>query len=295
MDYRKKLTCKAAREIDLVEYLSALGFEPAKIRGHQFWYFSPFRNERTPSFKIDRNRNRWFDFGEGIGGSIIDFAIRYSGFTIAEFLKSLELNDSYTFMTPPENIIQSKPEPSIVVQNVRPIFSSYLLEYLEERRISIDLADRYLKEIQYTNIGKGFYGLGFSNDKGGWEIRSRYFKGSSTPKFYTHFKSANSILCVFEGFMDFLSFLLMHQGQDIGSDYDCLILNSLSFVTLTIPIMATYNSVYLYLDNDKAGDKHTLIIKSEILQASDQRVLYKNYKDLNEFLCFPSIGTFKPP
>ncbi|MBT1687384.1 CHC2 zinc finger domain-containing protein [Dawidia soli] len=71
------LTCATARQIDLVYYLASLGYTPAKIRNNDYWYLSPFRDEKTPSFKIDRKLNVWYDHGEGTGGNLIDFGTRY--------------------------------------------------------------------------------------------------------------------------------------------------------------------------------------------------------------------------
>lgn len=293
---RKRLTCEQVREIDIVAWLARLGFEPAKIRGNDFWYCSPFRNERTPSLKVNRSLNRWYDFGEGIGGSIIDFGIRYMDCTIGEFvsLMSDDEQHSYSFFSPAPSYAAER-HTRVVITKVRPVFSRGLLRYLLERRISVPIADRFLKEITYTNHGKQYYALGFENDKGGYELRSAYFKGSNAPKYYTHIKCGSNTLSVFEGFMDFLSFLAIAEMSGIPSEHDFLILNSLSFVAPAIGRMNRYSNVQLFLDNDKAGDKQTLIIKSQIAQAEDHRILYKDHKDLNEFLCYPGTPRSQPP
>ncbi len=72
---KQRLSIEEARQTDMVDYLSKLGYEPAKVRGINYWYLSPLREERTPSFKINRKLNRWYDHGLGKGGNIIDFAI----------------------------------------------------------------------------------------------------------------------------------------------------------------------------------------------------------------------------
>ena len=33
-------------------------------------YYSPFRDERTPSFHIDEAKNTWYDYGTSEGGSL---------------------------------------------------------------------------------------------------------------------------------------------------------------------------------------------------------------------------------
>lgn len=87
---------KEAKQIDLVEYLSTLGFSPAKIRGNDYWYLSPLREEKTPSFKIDRKINCWYDHAFGKGGNIIDFGMYYFNCTDAEFIKNLNGNFLFT-------------------------------------------------------------------------------------------------------------------------------------------------------------------------------------------------------
>lgn len=63
MKKKQKLSCEQLRAMDIVNYLARLGHEPSKIKGHNYWYYSPFRNENTPSFKVNRRINRWYDFG----------------------------------------------------------------------------------------------------------------------------------------------------------------------------------------------------------------------------------------
>lgn len=41
---------------------------------NDLWYNAPYREERTPSFKVNKDRNVWFDFGLGRGGDIFTLA-----------------------------------------------------------------------------------------------------------------------------------------------------------------------------------------------------------------------------
>lgn len=56
------------REIPIADFLSAMGIQPQKQKDGILWYNAPYRTERTPSFKVDTNKNVWFDFGVGKGG-----------------------------------------------------------------------------------------------------------------------------------------------------------------------------------------------------------------------------------
>ncbi|WP_292224203.1 CHC2 zinc finger domain-containing protein, partial [Brevundimonas sp.] len=87
-----KLTCRQARAIDLIGFLGGMGITPVKVRGDNFWYLSPLRNERHASFKISKRLNRWYDFGLGKGGNILDFGLLYFACSIPELLDLLGQN-----------------------------------------------------------------------------------------------------------------------------------------------------------------------------------------------------------
>ena len=82
----KNLMSAEAKQIDLVDYLSALGQRPQKVRNNDYWYLSPLRTENTPSFKVNRTRNVWYDHGIGKGGNLIDFGIIYFNCSVAAFV-----------------------------------------------------------------------------------------------------------------------------------------------------------------------------------------------------------------
>ncbi len=100
MNSRKQIiSFEEIKNTDIVEYLFRLGIEPEKIYRTDYWYLSPLRDEKTPSFKINRNKNCWYDFGIGKGGNIIDFAILYHDCMVGEFLKMVQ-NDFYFHQQP---------------------------------------------------------------------------------------------------------------------------------------------------------------------------------------------------
>ena len=49
------MNCAAANQINLVEFLNLLGYHPQKITNQDYWYSSPLREEKEPSFKINKN------------------------------------------------------------------------------------------------------------------------------------------------------------------------------------------------------------------------------------------------
>jgi hypothetical protein len=82
-----------AKQIAIQDYLSRLGFEPDKIRGNNYWYRSPLRNERDASFKVNTRFNVWYDHGSGEGGNILDLGVKLYQCTVAEFLERLSIGD----------------------------------------------------------------------------------------------------------------------------------------------------------------------------------------------------------
>ena len=65
---------KAMRQIPLAEFLARLGHEPTRRNGNELWYRAPYRNERTPSFRVNVEKQLWYDFGLGKGGDIFTLA-----------------------------------------------------------------------------------------------------------------------------------------------------------------------------------------------------------------------------
>ncbi|MDE3183185.1 MAG: toprim domain-containing protein [Bacteroidota bacterium] len=284
MDFGKqqRLSIQEAKEMDMVDYLSNLGYKPAKIRNADYWYLSPLRNEKTPSFKVNRKLNRWYDHGLGEGGDLVDFAILYQNCTIGEFLQ--KLNSDFSFRQPvfhqPE---QLKTEKKITIFQDYSISSFALLRYVEQRRIPIDIADQFCREVRYGLNNKIYYGIGFKNDSGGFEIRNPYFKTSSSPKDITTIKNKGKEAIVFEGFFDFLSFITIHKKEGaIESNF--VILNSVSFFEKARPFMEQHEIIRLYLDRDSTGQNYSRYALALSDKYRDESILYRHHKDFNEWI-----------
>lgn len=284
MKFRNNLlSVEEAKNTDMVDYLQSIGINPAKVSRNNYWYLSPLRNEKEPSFKINRHMNRWYDFGDGRGGNLVDFGILFYRCTVSEFLK--KMTESFSFRQP---AIPAKYEDEeakkIKVIGEKEISSLVLMRYLYKRRIPVGIATKFCKEIDYELYCKKYYAIGFKNDAGGFELRNEKFKASSSPKDITLLKSNAQDITVFEGFFDFLSYLTIHQKQEQPAT-DFLILNSTSFFEKSLPLMQSYKSKYLYVDCDTTGQK--CIEKAQAIDKEsfiDERALYKNYNDLNDWM-----------
>lgn len=284
MDFRKKrLTVEEAKKIDLTRYLSSLGYKPVKIRNVDYWYCSPLREEKTPSFKVNQKLNVWFDHGLGKGGNLIDFGILYYGCSVSEFLQKLDTN--FSFQQPsliPSNK-STTTENKIKILGDFPLTSLSLLRYLEQRKIPFEIANQFCREVRYELNDKTYLGIGFKNDSGGYEIRNPYFKTSSSPKDITTINNGSEEASIFEGFIDFLSFQATTKNQpEKGQDF--VVLNSVSLFERARPFMENHNQINLYLDRDVSGLNCTQRALSMSTKYKDESTLYKNHKDFNDWI-----------
>jgi len=280
------MTIEQAKQIDLVDYLDKLGHTPTRISGNSYWYLSPLRDEKTASFKVNRNRNQWYDFADGKGGNLIDFGILYHKCSVSDLLQRLAQDK----LIPEKQILNSvnvqkiEKERNISIISTAPITSLPLIRYYRSRRIADEMARKCLKEVNYENQGKAYYALGFQNDSGGWELRNEYSKVSSTPKDLTFINNGANKLVVFEGFFDYLSFLTIHHKQQQDA-LNFMVLNSTAFFEKALEKMAIHHRIHLYLDNDTTGQKCVdKVLPIDAKKFIDERQLYKGYNDLNEWL-----------
>ena len=287
MIFRKQpLSCAEARQIDMVSYLSALGHEPVRIRNFDYWYLSPLREEKTPSFKVNRRLNLWYDHGLGKGGNLIDFSILYNDCTVGEFLQSTA---HHFFFHPP--IVTNKEQPQkhkesrITILKEKPLTSYSLCRYLYQRRIPLQIARQFCHEVAYEINERKYWAIGFKNNAGGYELRNAFFKGSSTPKDVTTFEIGAKEVSVFEGFFDFLSYKAIEQNGPLPMS-NFLILNSLSFFEKARPFMEQHDCIHLYLDRDKNGQNCTRYAMSLNRKYRDNSGLYANYKDFNAWITY---------
>lgn len=273
-----------AREIPIEKVLENLGCEPTKCNETESWYLSPFRIEKTASFKLNRKINRWFDHGEQLGGNVIDFVIQKFGFNVTEALSYLEKFDTLFSFQKQIFEMPIKENNANQIEKIIPIQHFALLQYLESRHIKFYKNIEQLKEVHYIINDKKYFGIGFQNNSQGWEIRTKYSKICLKKKDITLISNNSHTIRVFEGFFDYLSFLQIWNNLPM-EESDSLILNSVALLEKNTSILENYKIIELFLDNDEAGDKYTKLISAQFPRAKDGRVTYSECKDLNEFLC----------
>ena len=125
-------------------------------------------------------------------------------------------------------------------------------------------------EARFTHNGKRYFAIAFPNGLGGYEIRNRYFKGCIAPKEISHIRQsgkARNTCYVFEGFMDYLSFLTLRQEscpnypELDGQDY--IVLNSVSNINKALYPLGNYERIHCFFDNDHAGMEALRQIREE--------------------------------
>ena len=282
------MNSKQAKAEPLPEFLGRLGHEPTSIRGHDVWYRSPFRpDERTPSFKVDRQKNVWYDHGIGAGGTIIDLMVQLEG--QADISRVLEriadvLGSPARPLVLPS--VADRPKATPEIESVSAISDRALESYVVSRGIPLDLARLYLKEVAYRVGEHGYRALGFPNDSGGFEVRNANFKGSLGTKDIRFLEQAGSNrAAVFEGFFDFLSVLAHYKRERAESHV--LVLNSMALLDRGMERLAAkpIQKIYGYLDHDSAGEKGLATLQERGLwEMVDASRLYDGFKDANAFL-----------
>ena len=287
------MTIEESKNIKLADYLHSLGYNPIKQQGKSLWYKSPLREEQEPSFKVNTDRNLWYDFGAGKGGNIIALAQELYASDSLPYLLNRIAEQTPHVRPVSFSFRQRRTEPSFQHLEVRELSHPALLRYLQGRGINLELAKRECKELHFTNNGKPFFAIGFPNMAGGYEVRNSFFKGCIAPKDITHIRQQGEPrgkCLVFEGFMDYLSFLTLRMKNcPTMSDLDrqdYVILNSTSNVSKAIDVLYPYERIHCMLDNDKAGYEATRAIALEYsYHVRDFSHNYRGYSDLNDYLC----------
>lgn len=275
------MNCNTAKQIDLVNFIEKLGFERKKTTNNDTWFLSPFRNETTPSFKVNNHKNIWFDFGDGCGGTILDFVMKLHQCEIKKALEILRSNNFSFHLQKEKTTITEKSNYSI--KKVTELSNSNLIDYLNSRKINIEFAQQFLFQVHYSfGFVKEYYGVGFMNDFGGWEIRNKFFKGCLGKKSLTTINNNSDVICLFESWSDFLSYLSLKKHI---TDENFIILNSTSLIKKILELIEDYSKVKCFFDNDKAGNNaFDFIRENSNVKIEDCRIHYKSFKDLNEYL-----------
>ena len=272
------MNCLQAKNISIRAVLESFSLNPSKENSRTAFYFALDREEKTPSLSVDFIKNTAFDFGTGKSYDSISIVQAMKRCSISDALKYLE---QFNFYFQKQNLKLVNLPKGYEIIDVKEIQHPALIDYLKSR--NVEDQKKWVEEIHYRMNDKNYFGIGFKNDSGGYEIRNAYSKICLDKKDITSIKNDSKDVRIFEGFFDFLSFKKVENYlEKETSDY--IILNSVSMIHKIKNEIGNYKNIELYFDNDEAGTRAVEIIKNDLKNAEDCRVLYSDFKDLNDWL-----------
>src|SRR5690606_27562404 len=199
------ISCERARNICIVKTLAKLGHFPTRKSEKEAWFLSPLRSETQASFNVSLIKNKWYDFGIRKGGNTINLVMLILNCSFQDALLFLS-SEKTSFSFSRESF---SPEKALInelkIVQVKNITHPALVEYIKSRAVPLEIARMWCREIYFSLKEKVYFSLGIQNQMGGWELRNKYFKGSSAPKSYTHIKTDSKRVLITEGMFDFLS------------------------------------------------------------------------------------------
>lgn len=220
------------------------------VKGKEFFF--GFLEQRTGSIAVDDKTNLWYDHAAGNGGDILE-AVQV--FENKNFFQSVErLSESLpvrSFVLRPK----TKSTPKIEVEKVVEISHDALVNYILGRGLEPEEISQFAKEVHWQNKGKRYFAVGFTNESGGWVLRSSIFKGNILGGGISMQVIGQARRTkIFEGWFDFLSYLKLSGA----TNFKAIILNSTANLTLKLmlEILKEGNKVDLYLDNDTTGEAY---------------------------------------
>lgn len=293
------MNIEQANRIPLAEILHKLNVPAGKTARQEMVYRSPFRDEQTPSFHVNLQKNLWFDFGEGVGGSVITLISLYlknageshTPSDALRWLRNMMGHNPRIHPVPPKTKACKAKPPKLTLVSIGKLSHPALIDYLTGRGIPPKLASMYLSEIRLYNreTKRHSFALSFANDEGGFELRNPYLKITIKNKGISFIRGTRpkpDSIHFFEGFMDFLSALVHLKAKCFEGDV--IVFNSLALMDHATPLVQNYGyrKAHSWLDNDAAGQKATnhladFLQTEKDLQHIPMNSLYQPHKDVN--------------
>jgi hypothetical protein len=280
---KRKITCAEFRKTDMVDWLNSLGFKPVRIDDKEAWYISFFRKgEKNASLRVNIKLQLFIDYGDSkYSGDIIKLGCSLFNTDVKGLLQHLN-NESFFFR---QHIFSDNPktqEPGIKVLLVDEISDPKVVSYIRSRCISLEIAQKYCKQITYIAGGHKYMAIGILNIQNEWELRIPYSEIKlCTKKAITIISNNSDSVCLFEGFFDMLSFMKMTPNFN---EFDLISLNSVKMLPQAMPYLIHYKIVKTYFDNDNRGGEATGVVLAMGLSLCINMSKEFKEKDLNAHL-----------
>jgi len=282
----EQLSFEVINRIDLVDFLSTIGIEPKRIKAHLFYYISPLAGhpQHRATFIVNRGLNCWRETTTRQTGTLADLAVQLYNCTIGE-LTAILRSALPPVLQSAAVAIKNTP-PAITIERTHPIRSTYLENFLWERRIPLDVAREYCIEAWYSRGNKTYAALALPNDDGGFELFDRYQMNRIPPSGPTYIRHGSISLAVFRYAPDLLTYvsLISVPASRIS---DLLVLNGPVAFPVVQAILAGYRESHLFLPNDAAGILFSKQAIRALPQCQDHRGMYAGYPCLNDWVCHP--------
>lgn len=298
------MNIEQARSINLEAFIQQLGHSVVAGKGNdnEAWFLSPFRNEKSPSFKVDRRSNKWKDFAEQYWkGDIIDFIQVYADkqgwgtWDTKQALKELDRLAGGLYIPtfkpyqPTSDQARKKETQRYEILKVGRIRSGRLVKYLRSRKIYSHTAKPYLGEIHYydTRTKKNLYGLCWINCQGGYEMRNPLFKSCIGRKAISIIEVRGDTVpgtAIFEGMLDFLSYLQLVRDLPLAR---AVVMNSRSLYQTTIAYCLENHqegALRGFLQNDSYGLETAVKLKEALPSMTIENKKYLGFEDVNDYL-----------
>lgn len=284
-------TINKLKQIPIVDYLKLKGHQPVKKNGTNYMYHSPLRKDSNPSFSVNPHKNVFHDFGNPSDkGGVIDLVMKLERITFPEACEFLSSNfngansENASFFS---SCQKSEKVKEYKITDEKELSVRNLIIEIQKRKIRLNTAEKYLKEIHWETNQKNYYGYGYKTDEGIYVVRNIYME-----KFYflgsagiTTFGTDENTISIFEGLFDFLSHLDNLNTSKL--DHKVIILNSVNNLKLAQMALLKAKRIYCYLDNDRAGknafNQVKTLAESNLINIIDQSTIYTGFKDYNEF------------
>ncbi len=267
---------------------------------HSQMYYSPFREERTPSMHVSKSENIWMDFGSGEGGNVLTMASILAGIPLSQAWEYIAGLDPNLVVHHEEAVRAEKTGYSskIIIDRVNEQFTfRKLLSYGESRGIPQHILKRYCRQVTYhiSCLPQSMWTvIGFPTSEG-WVLRHCHdgmYTKRSTSSACTFLGVSGEMTAsptsdrveVFEGFFDFMSWLVL---RDRTKPFcDVCVLNSVSNTSKALEFITSHRQISCWLDNDRPGEEAFELIRAAredaVSHADDLKRASCN--DLNEYL-----------
>jgi hypothetical protein len=283
----------AIKSLDLVSFcIEKMGLKIVHDIGGRVFFYSPFRSETEPSFTVSRVSNHYKDWGLDITdpashGDIINLVMSIENVDFRTAMRHIE--GDYQRQEPPkfEPVQETNMLPGILVMEEKEIKDKWLIGYIENRKVDVDLCRRYCKELDVrfpyskTDPDRLYSVIGFKNDSGGYEVRNSFLKKSTRPKtISTIHGEIEDEWMIFEGFFDYLS-ALQYFGVE-RFERKAVVLNTTAFLGSLYPMLAENKMNWMYLDRDTTGRAKIADMTRLGIPLTDCSYLYEEHKDFND-------------